>query len=158
MTLTANFNLGPIDAERRYLGHFRELLAAGFLHQRVTVDTSRTAARVSARLPVRLNASLVAAEAGLVLYFGRFTGILAKRDHPTDSLAAARCHVIAARAMTIFARSFFRLVARVVQEYFAHQGCRKFFELGRVASLTNFVAHISGRSGFRRVSCGGPNP
>ena len=100
----------------------------------------------------------MAAEARLVLYFGGFAGVFAERDHPADPFAAAGRDMLAARTMAILARPFFRLVARVVQEYLAHQSCREFFELGRVASLTNFITDISGRSGFRRIGCRGPNP
>lgn len=120
MALPANFDLRAIDAEWRYLGQFRELLAAGFLHQRVTVDASQTAVRVGARLPVRLDAALVAAETGLVLCFRRLTGSLAKGNQPTHSLAASRRGVIAPGTMAILARPFFGLVARIVQEYFSH--------------------------------------
>lgn len=162
MALTANFDLRASYAEWRYLGQFRELLAAGLLHQRVTVDASQTAARVRARLPVSLNAALVATETGLILCFRRLAGAFAKSNQPTHSPAAARCDVIAAGTMAILARSFFGLVARIVQEYFPHQRGGKFFELRRVTSLTNFVADISGRGrgrgGFRCITFRRPDP
>jgi len=158
MALTANFDLGAIDPVWSYLSLFGQLLAAGLLHQRVTADTGQTAAGVRACLPESLNAPLMAAEARLVLYFGGFAGVFAESDHPADPFAAASRDMLASGTMAILARPFFRLVARVVQEYLAHQGCREFFELGRVASLTNLIADISGRSGFRRIGCCGPNP
>ena len=48
----------------------------------------------------RVHATLVAAQARVVLNFGRLTRVLAKRDHPAHALAAAGGDVIAARTMT----------------------------------------------------------
>jgi hypothetical protein len=63
--------------------------------------------------------------------------------------------VVAARAVTILAGSFFPLIARVEQENFTHHRLGKFFKGGRVASLADFVAYIGcgsllGCFGFRR--------
>ena len=148
MALPANFNLRPINEERSNLSELRHLLAAGLLHQRMAVDAGKAPRSVSARLPVGLKAPLMAAEAGLVLYFGRFAGIFPERDHTADAFAAAGRDMLASRTMAVLARPTFGFVTRVVQEYLAHQSCREFFELRRVASLTNFIADISGRGGF----------
>ena len=148
MALPANFNLRPINEERSNLSELRHLLAAGLLHQRMAVDAGKAPRSVSARLPVGLKAPLMAAEAGLVLYFGGFAGIFPERDHTADAFAAAGRDMLASRTMAVLARPTFGFVTRVVQEYLAHQSCREFFELRRVASLTNFIADISGRGGF----------
>ena len=148
MALPANFNLRPINEERSNLSELRHLLAAGLLHQRMAVDAGKAPRSVSARLPVGLKAPFMATEAGLVLYFGRFAGIFPERDHTADAFAAAGRDMLASRTMAVLARPTFGFVTRVVQEYLAHQSCREFFELRRVASLTNFIADISGRGGF----------
>ena len=70
MTLTADFDLRPVDKERSLIGEFGELFAAGFFHERVAIDTGDAAARVRARFPVSLHAALMAAEAGFVLDLG----------------------------------------------------------------------------------------
>jgi hypothetical protein len=146
MTLTANFDFRSINTERRYVGQFRELLAAGLCHQRVTVDASQTAVRVRARLPVSLNAALVAAETRFVLHIGGLARILAERDYTSRPFAAARGDVIAARAVAIFASSLLGFVTWIDQKNFPHQGGREFFKGGSVTGLTNFVADVGGRA------------
>jgi hypothetical protein len=158
MALSADFNFRPIDEERSNLSELRHLFAAGLLHQRMAVDTGKAARSVSARLPIALDPPFMAAEAGLVLYFGGFAGIFPERNHTADAFAAAGRDMLASRAMAILARPTFRFVTRVVQKYLAHQSCREFFELGRMASLTNFIADISGRGGLGRIGRRGPNP
>jgi hypothetical protein len=120
MALAADFNFRAVDAKGSYIGHLRELLATGFFHQRMAVDARQTAASMRARLPVSLNAALVADEARRVLDFGGLTRILAERNQPPDTFTAASGDMIAARAVTIFASSFLRLVARIVQKNLAH--------------------------------------
>ena len=148
MALAADFNLRPINEERSNLSELRHLFAAGLLHQGMAVHAGKAARSVSARLPVGLKAPFMATEAGLVLYFGGFAGIFPERDHTADAFAAAGGDMLTSRTMAILARPTLRFVTRVVQEYLAHQSCREFFELRRMASLTNFIADISGRGGF----------
>ena len=159
MALSANFNLRSINEERSNLSELRHLFAAGLLHQGMAVHAGKAARSVSARLPIALNAPLMAAETRLVLYFGGFAGIFPERDHTADAFSAAGRDMLASRTMAILARPFFGLVARIVQEYFSHQRGGKFLELRRVTSLTDFVADISGRGGgFRRITRRGPDP
>ena len=120
MALSANFNLRPINEERSDFSELRHLLAAGLLHQRMAVHAGQAARSVSARLPIALNAPLMAAEARLVLYFGGFAGIFPERDHTADAFAAAGRDMRASRTMAILARPTLRFVTRVVQEYLAH--------------------------------------
>lgn len=148
MALAADFNLRPINEERSNLSELRHLFAAGLLHQRMAVHAGKAARSVSARLPVGLKAPFMTTEAGLVLYFGGFAGIFPERDHTADAFAAAGRDMLASRAMAILAGPTFGFVTRVVQEYLAHQSCGELLKLGRMASLTNFIADISGRGGF----------
>lgn len=120
MALSANFNLRPINEERSDFSELRHLLATGLLHQRMAVHAGQAARSVSARLPIALNAPLMAAEARLVLYFGGFAGIFPERDHTADAFAAAGRDMRASRTMAILARPTLRFVPRVVQEYLAH--------------------------------------
>lgn len=146
MALAADFNLRAVDAKGSYIGHLRELLATGFFHQGVAVDAGQTAAGMRARLPVSLNAALVAGETGLVLYFGGFAGIFAERDHPANALAAASGNMIAPRAMAIFASSLLGFVTRIEKKNASHHRVRKFLKGGSVAGLTDFVADVSCRA------------
>ena len=157
MTLAAHFRLRSLIRERRPIVDLGELVAVGgFLHQSVAVDASHAAARMRACRPIGLDAALMAAKTCFILNFRRLTGVLAERDHTADSLAPAGSHMVAPRAVTTLTSSFFRLVARVVQKYLAHQRLGKFFELRHVASLANFVADIGRRGGFRRFGRGRP--
>jgi hypothetical protein len=99
-----------------------------------------------ARFPVSLNASFMAAKTGLVLYFGGFTRIFAECDQPADTFTAAGGDMIATRAVTIFASSFLRLVARIEQKNSSHHGRREFLKGGSVTGLTNFIADVSRRA------------
>ena len=120
MTLTADFDLGAIDPKRSYVGKLRHLFAAGFFHQRVTVNASEATAGVRTSFPEGLHATLMTTEAGFVLHLRRLTGIFTKRDHAAGTFATTGGDVIASRAMAIFAGSFFRLIAGIVEKYLAH--------------------------------------
>lgn len=113
MTLAANFGFRSADKKRRDLGKFGQLLAAGLFHQSMAVNARNSPARVGARLPIGLDATLMASETCLVLNLRRFAGVFAKCNHSADTLAAAGGDVIASRAMAVFAASFFRFVPRV---------------------------------------------
>lgn len=159
MTLTAHLGLRSFIEEGGSIVDFGELVAVGgFLHQSVAVDASDAAAGMRAGGPIGLNAALMTAKTRLVLQFGGLFGIFAKRDHAADAFAAATGDMIASRTVTIFASLLFSFVARVVEKNFAHLGLGKFFKLGSVASLANFVADVGSRGGFGRVACGGPDP
>jgi len=64
--------------------------------------------------------------------------------------------VVATRAVTILAGSFFPLIARVEQENFSHHRLGKFFKGGCVASLANFIANVRGGRGLWRFGFSGP--
>jgi len=113
VTLTADFDLRPVDGERSFIGEFGELFAAGFFHERVAIDTRDAAARVGARFPISLHAAPMAAETGFVLDLGRFPRVLAERDHPAHALAAAGGDMVTAGTMATLAGPPFSLVARV---------------------------------------------
>src|SRR4029450_9960109 len=117
VALTTNLGLGPLVKERRLLTNLGELILVGRpLHQRMAGDTSQPAVCVGTRFPIKLHAALMATKTSFVLDFRWLPRVFAKRDHPADALATARSHVVAARAVTILAGSFFPLIARVEQE------------------------------------------
>ena len=152
MALAANLGFGPLIKKRRLLAGFHELMPVGGLfHHLMAGDTSQPAVRVGTRFPVSLNAALMATETSVVLDSCRLARVLAKGDHPANALATACGSMVAARAVTILAGSFFPLIARVEQENFPHHRLGKFFKGGRVASLTNFIADVGG-GGWLRCS------
>ena len=149
VTLTANFSLRALGEKWRVLSNFGQLITIGcFLHDRVAIDTTDSSARMRARIPISLNSTLVARQAGLVLKSDRFATVLAKRDQPADPAAAARRHVIAARPMAVLAGLFLSFIARIEEKNFPHQRLGEFLELCGVARLTNFRADIGGRRFF----------
>jgi hypothetical protein len=146
MTLAANFRLGAFGEKWRVLSDFGELEAiGGFLHDRVAINATDTPARVRARIPIRLDSTLMTREAGLILKLNGFPGILPERDQSADALSAAGSDVIASRSMAILASLSLGFVPRIEQKNFAHHGLGKLFELRRVASLTDFVPDIGRR-------------
>jgi hypothetical protein len=147
MTLTADFRLGLPVCERSSFADLGELITIGrLLHQRMTVNACHTATGVWTRLPIGLNAALMAAETGFILTLRWLAGILTERDETPNPSAAAGGNVVASRAVAILARSFFRFVARVKKKNFPHLSLGKFFKLCGVASLANFVTDVSGRA------------
>lgn len=149
VALVANFYFRPSDEKWRLLTHFGELVSIGrSLHHGMAIDATHAPVGMRARIPVRLNAFLMALEAGLVLNFHRGWRILAECDQPAHSASAARTDVVAARPVAIFTSPFFRFVTRVEEENFPHHGLGKFLELFGVTSLANFVTDVSGGGGF----------
>src|SRR4030095_12599217 len=104
MALTAYFRLRSFVKERRPIIDLGELVPVGsFLHQSVAIDTRQTAACMRACLPIGLTTALMTAKASFILEFGRLARILAKRDQPAHTFAAATGDMIASRTVTIFA-------------------------------------------------------
>ena len=72
VTLDANLRLGLLIEKDGLIPDLRELIfIARLLHNRMTIDASYSSARVRACLPIGLDASLMALEAGFVLDFDR---------------------------------------------------------------------------------------
>ena len=80
VALTAHFYFSSLVEERSLVANLCQLLTPRFLHYGMAVDAGDAAAGVRARFPVGLHATLVAAQARVVLNFGRLTRVLAKRD------------------------------------------------------------------------------
>lgn len=147
MALGANLSFGSLGKERSGLTGFGKLmLIARLFHDRMAVDAGKTAARMSARLPIGLDAALVASKTRLVLNLGGLAGIFAKRNKAAYAFTASRGNVIATRTVTIFASSFFRLVARMVQKNLSHHGGREILKGRSMTGLANLVADVSGRA------------
>lgn len=101
VALEANFRLGLLGEKNGLVLDLRELiLRARLLHNRMAVNARDAAACVRARLPIGLDAALMALEAGFVLHLDRRRGIFAECDESADPLSSPSRHVIAARTMT----------------------------------------------------------
>ena len=126
VTLATNLRLGAFGGEDRLVINHSQLITIGSLyHDGMTVHAGYASAGVWTRFPIGLNAALMTAQARFVLNLGGLTRIFAKCEHATDALAATRSDVITTWSVAAFTNSFFRFVARIVQENFAHQRAGK---------------------------------
>src|SRR6266540_4063620 len=159
VTLAADFGLRSLIKERRPIVDLGELVpVGGFLHDGVAINASDATARVRTGFPVSLHSPLMTAETRFILDFRRLTRVFTERNQFADALTAACRDVITPRTVAILASSFFRFVAGVIEKNFPHLSLGKFFKLGGVASLANFVTDIISRTGLRhfffRGKCG----
>jgi hypothetical protein len=156
VTLVTNFYFRPPVKKWRLFTDLCELIPIGrFLHDGMAINATHAPAGMGARIPVRLDTSLMALETGFVLNFDRCWRILAEGDEPADPLTAPGRDVITARPMAVFTSSFFRFVACVEEENFSHLSLGKFRELVGVAGLADFVADVGSRRWFGRFFFGG---
>jgi len=145
MTLAADFGLSALVKEGSLIADLSKLEAiGGLLHNHVAVHASDPAARVGARLPIGLKSPLVTSKTDLALDPGGLSGVLAKCNQSAHASAATGGYVVASRAVTGFARLFFKIVAGVEQKNLAHQCLGEFLELGRVAGLADLSSYVRG--------------
>src|SRR5215467_959462 len=149
VALAANFYFRPPVEKWRLFTDLSELILIGRpLHHPMAIDAAHASVSMGARIPVRLNAFLMALETGLVLNFDRGWRILAECDQPADPFTATGRDVITARAVAVFTSPFLRFVACVEEENFAHLSLGKFLKLIGMAGLANFVTDVRGRRRF----------
>jgi len=143
VALQANFRFRLFGEENRFVGQFRELIfVARLLHESVAIDAGDAAARVRARIPIGLNAALVAGKTDLVLNLGRLSRILSETNQAAHAPAAAGGDMVTSRPVTGLAGLLLLFVPRVEKKNLPHHRLGKFLELRCVTGLANFVADI----------------
>ena len=114
VALAANLCLSTLVKKGRLVIDLGKLEAVrGLLHDRVAIDASNAAPGMRARFPVSLHSALMASKTGLVLDFGRFSGVLPEGNQPAYTLPSSLGHMLAPRAMTGLACPLLRIVAGV---------------------------------------------